>query len=396
MSDTQFTVRRQFIGTTNSSGVVTFTAGSNETFNAFADADYTLSILTAGGGTGVQGDIVDLDGKLSGTGTASLTITDNTILGNAAKVKVTATILRTSVQSKTKTTQLSKQLKVLATDADGAFGTRATDKEISLGRADVFRLQAVFDSEDTSSDATTPQFTISNLVGTFQRGEKITGGSSGAVARIISTTSPITYVLTGADGSTDFTASETITGAASGATATVGTLTAGSKVITSNFVLDTGMRDNFYDIARIVRKAGVAEPRGRLLVVYDFFTHGSGDAFTVDSYSSSAGQMEYDDIPIYTATRVDPDEPEPTGVFELRDCFDFRPAVEDIAGASTNLATIDQITGNSFDFFSRQFDGTGASTVDTPKPASNLQADFEFFLGKIVSLFLQKDSRLDL
>ena len=392
VSDTQFTVRRQFIGTTNSSGVVTFTAGSNETFNAFADADYTLSILTAGGGTGVQGDIVDLDGKLSGTGTASLTITDNSILGNAAKVKVTATILRTAVQSKTKTTQLSKQLKVLATDADGAFGTRATDREISLGRADVFRLQAVFDSEDTSSDATTPQFTISNLLGTFQRGEKITGGSSGAVARIISTTSPITYVLTGADGSTDFTASETITGAASGATATVGTITAGSKVITSNFVLDTGMRDNFYDIARIVRKPGVAEPRGRLLVVYDFFTHGSGDAFTVDSYTASAGQMEYDDIPVYTASRVDPDEPEPTGVFELRDCFDFRPAVEDIAGASTNLATIDQITGSSFDFFHRQFDGTGASTVDTPKNASNLQADFEFYLGKIVSLFLQSDA----
>ena len=104
--------------------------------------------------------------------------------------------------------------------------------------------------------------------------------------------------------------------------------------------------------------------------------------------------MEYDDIPIYTASRVDPDEPEPTGVFELRDCFDFRPAVEDIAGASTNLATIDQITGNSFDFFHRQFDGTGASTVDTPKPASNLQADFEFYLGKIVSLFLQRSGRL--
>ena len=132
VSDTQFTVRRQFIGTTNSSGVVTFTAGSNETFNAFADADYTLSILTAGGGTGAQGDIVDLDGKLSGTGTASLTVTDNSILGNAAKVKLTATILRTAVQAKTKTTQLSKQLKVLATDADGAFGTRATDREISL------------------------------------------------------------------------------------------------------------------------------------------------------------------------------------------------------------------------------------------------------------------------
>ena len=152
------------------------------------------------------------------------------------------------------------------------------------------------------------------------------------------------------------------------------------------------MRDNYYDIARIVRKPGVAEPRGRLLVVYDFFTHGSGDAFTVDSYSASAGQMEYDDIPIYTATRVDPDEPEPTGVFELRDCFDFRPAVEDIVVHLQIFATIDQITGSSFDFFHRQFDGTGASTVDTPKPASNLQADFEFYLGKIVSLFLTRGS----
>ena len=55
------------------------------------------------------------------------------------------------------------------------------------------------------------------------------------------------------------------------------------------------------------------------------FSHGTGDAFTVDSYSASAGQMEYDNIPTYTATRVDPDEPEPTGEFDLRDCFDFRP-----------------------------------------------------------------------
>ena len=120
MSDTQFTVRRQFVGTTNSSGVVTFTAGSNETFASHAEKDYTVSILTAGG-TGSQGDIVTISGKISGAGTGSLTITDNTIFGKE-KIKVTATILRTSVQSKAKTTQLSKQLKVLASDDDGAFG----------------------------------------------------------------------------------------------------------------------------------------------------------------------------------------------------------------------------------------------------------------------------------
>ena len=148
-TDTQYTVRRQFVGTTDSNGAVTFSAGSNETFVSFASKDYTLSITTAGGGSGIQGDVVLLtDSKLAGEGTPSLTITDSSILGSGAKVKLTATILKTSVIQKAKTTQLSKQLKVIADDADGAYGTRSTDIDISLGRGDVYRLQAIFDSED--------------------------------------------------------------------------------------------------------------------------------------------------------------------------------------------------------------------------------------------------------
>ena len=260
-SDTQYTVRRTFVGVTNSSGVVTFSAGTNETFVAFATIDYQMSVLTAGGGSAVQGDLILLNStKVTTTGTSTLTVTESTLLGSDAKVKLYATLLKTSIVTKTKTTQLSKQLKVLATDADGAYGVRSTDKDISLGRADVFKLQSVFDSEDTSADATAPQFTISNLVGTFLRGEKITGASSGAEARVITTTTPISYILIAGFGATDFTAAETITGSSSGATATVGTLTAGSKVITNSFVLDSGQRDNYYDIARVVRKPNAASP----------------------------------------------------------------------------------------------------------------------------------------
>ena len=91
--------------------------------------------------------------------------------------------------------------------------------------------------------------------------------------------------LTGGFGATDFTTSDTITGESSSATSTVSTVTVGSKVITSNFTLDTGQRDNFYDISRIVRKPNVESPLGRLLVVFDFFSHGTGDFFSVDSYS---------------------------------------------------------------------------------------------------------------
>ena len=62
-SDSQITVRKQFVGTTNSSGAVSFSAGTNET-----PRDYSLSILTAGGGTGSQGDLVDVTSTISGTG----------------------------------------------------------------------------------------------------------------------------------------------------------------------------------------------------------------------------------------------------------------------------------------------------------------------------------------
>ena len=378
VSDTQYTIRRQFVGTTDNSGVVTFTAGTNETFGSHNEKDYTLSILTAGNGTGLQGDIVSLSGKIAGAGTPSITVTDSTILGNGTKVKCVATILKTSVTQKSKTTKLMKQLKVTSGTTD-AYGTRPSDVTISLGRADVYNLVAVFDSEDAAADAIAPEFTLTNQSGTFTRGEKITGATTGATARIVDISSPMSYIsLT----PIDFLSGEVVSGESSGASATVGTLTDGSIDITNTYLFDDGQRDNFYDIARIVRKSSSPAPTGRLLIVYDYLEHGSGDLLTVDSYVDIANQMDYEDIPIYTATKVDPDSPSPAGEFPLIDSFDFRSRIEDIAGTSSTLETIDEVTGNSFDFYSRQFDGTGASISDFGKPGSTIQADLEYYLGK--------------
>jgi hypothetical protein len=383
-SDTQYTVRRQFVGTTNSSGIVTFTAGTNETFTAFAEKDYTMSILTAGNGTGSQGDVVSISGKLSGTGSSAITVTDATILGNGAKVKLTATLLKTSVIQKSKTVNLMKQLKVVSGTTD-AFGTRPSDVTISLGRADVFNVVAVFDSEVASTDAVTPQMTITNAAGTFTRGEKITGGTTGASGRVINISSPLSYVQTTTIG---FVSGEIITGVFSGASATVGTLTAGSINIKNKFFFDDGQRDNYYDIARIIRKGSQPAPTGRLLIVYDFFEHGAGDVFTVDSYIDVAARMGYDDIPTYTAAKVDPDSPSPAGEFPLIETADFRVKVADIAGTSSTLETVDEITGNSFDFYSRLYSGTGASTVDVCKPGSFIQSDLEYYLPRSSSVVM--------
>ena len=383
-TDTQYTVRRQFIGTTNASGAVSFNASSNETFVTLAEADYVMTILTAGDGTGVAGQPVSILSTASGAGTVTLTITDSTILGDSAKIKLSATILKTSVNQKNKTTMLMKQVKV-NTGATDAYGTRPTDRDISLGRSDAFNLAAVYDSQDTSTDAVSPTLTIGTITGSFTRGEVITGGTSGAQGRLTTVASPLQYVLT---NNKTFTSSEVITGASSGATATTSATTPGDTVITSRYIFDDGQRDNFYDISRITRKRGSSAPTGRVLVIYDYLEHGAGDIFSVDSYTDIAGRMEYDDIPVYTGSKVDPEEPIPSGEFPLADTYDYRPTVDSVAGTSTTLADVDEITGRSFDFGSRSFGGTGGTTVDTPKPGSFIQADFEYYLPKMAVLTL--------
>jgi len=133
--------------------------------------------------------------------------------------------------------------------------------------------------------------------------------------------------------------------------------------ITNRFTLDTGQRDNFYDIGRIKLNSGALVPTGRLLVNFDYFSHGSGDYFDVDSYS-----IDYTNIPSYTS--------DTTGaVYDLRDCLDFRPRVDD---ASTLRSSTQD----------RQYSGIGASVVDIVEFNSDVTSDFEYYLPRVDKLFL--------
>ena len=137
--------------------------------------------------------------------------------------------------------------------------------------------------------------------------------------------------------------------------------------ITDRFDLDTGQRDNFYDVGRIKLKTGELTPTGRLLVNFNYYSHSAGDYFDVDSYSA----INYEDIPAYTSNN--------TGVrYELRDSLDFRPRVDD-------ASTIN--SGNQ----DRSFDGTGASVVNPIKFNSDVRSDFEYYLGRVDKVFLDKD-----
>ena len=137
--------------------------------------------------------------------------------------------------------------------------------------------------------------------------------------------------------------------------------------ITDRFDLDNGQRDNYYDVGRIKLKPGKLVPTGRLLIDFDFFSHGTGDYFDVDSYS---GVVDYENIPSYTSDTTDE-------IFQLRDCLDFRPRVDD-------ASTIN--SGNA----DRSYDGSGASDCDVVEFNSDITSDFEFYLDRIDKIFLTR------
>ena len=262
------------------------------------------------------------------------------------------------------------------------YGERISDPEISLSYADAYKLHAVYESTSNATDAVPPTLTLSNSTGTFTVGEIITGSSTGATGRIISTSgSPVVAKYVKIDGL--FTTLDTISGGTSGFTAGITALTTGDQNITSNFLLDTGQRDSFYDIGRIARKPNVQSPTGRLLIIYDYFSAGTGDYFSIDSYT---GQVDYADIPVYRASRVDPDSRAPIGEYELRDSFDFRPRVKD------QIQNAALITGkNPFSFINKNFEDTGAVNGNLVAPDDNITLDFDFYLGRKDLLYLERN-----
>jgi len=143
----------------------------------------------------------------------------------------------------------------------------------------------------------------------------------------------------------------------------------GAIDITDRYELDNGQRDNFYDIGRIKLKTGELEPTGSLRITFDFFSHGSGDYFDVDSYT---GVVSYENIPSYNS--------DTTGQsFELRDSLDFRPRVADDSTINSGGQDRDYDTSNN------------ASVIDVVKFGTDVTSDFEYYLPRIDKIFLDKE-----
>jgi hypothetical protein len=112
--------------------------------------------------------------------------------------------------------------------------------------------------------------------------------------------------------------------------------------ILERYEMDDGQRPGFYDLGSLKLKPSFAAPTAPVQVVYEYFEHGTGDYFTVNSYTN----INYDEIPAL-----------------LRDTIDFRPAVATKADGG-------------------DFDGASASITSIPKRGIDIETDWSYYLPR--------------
>ena len=351
------------------------------------DISEAAGVLTVGSGNG---------------GAVGFNSSSSTPLGNTDQLKVIYAATKNIADDNcAKTLNRSRGVKVTSTSSTApsssasgeVYGTNINDEFITLGVPDVYAVRAIYESND-STDALPPKLTLaSGFAG--NPGDRITGSSSGAVGKIIqvSGTSVFFYYI----GDTDFTTSDTVTNETSTNTSTnsraCSAVVNDSKEISSKYNFDDGQRDGYYGLASIKLKPNAVKPTKSLLIIFDYFTAGSGSFFTVNSYSD----LEFENIPTYIPNITDPNGLEPDGSIELSDAVDFRSYVHSLHDVSsaldpTSATDVSSITAQPFAYESEEFTSARAVTFDLPKSGESLLTTaMEHYLPRIDKISLSSD-----
>ena len=151
------------------------------------------------------------------------------------------------------------------------------------------------------------------------------------------------------------------------------------RSVLDRFILDDGQRDNFYMNGRLLLRGGSSAPSTRVKAVYQHYVHGTGDYFSVNSYShlsggvprqetttGAGGGTKYADIPIHRQRN---------GEFvELRNVLDFRPYIESNGSLVSTVAVSD--------------------LNELPQNTDAITADVTYYKGRNDILVINKDKTI--
>jgi len=413
-------VKRQTVQSISASGSVTI-AQTEGTFEDQNTDNFSIAVIdtsSASSPTLNNGDLLDIqtfeDTSPSQNGDGqSLTLTGFNAVNENVKLRITYSMLISNPASRTKDLNQGRALSMSGdrnASYTGVYGTSFRDKELTLGVADVHKIHGIY--EGVGGTPTTPNATLGSESKSFTIHETLVGQTSNARAVLIDYNSGSTsywYMISG-----KFQEGEFVVGQTSAAQATLTTVSQGSSNITNRYFFDNGQRDGYYDTCKLVRKPSEPEPNNEILIVFDHFSHGTGDFFDVNSYS-----VDYEDIPVYSANKVDLGGQEPDGTYELSDALDFRPIVGQLYDidltVNPNISSVSDIsTAIEYAPFSYENGRHYSSTRDkettnsgsnydtnpslpgTPITGSSLQGDISFYVGRIDKLFLHKSGNFQI
>lgn len=300
-------------------------------------------------------------------------------------VTVHVTVTKSIVKNKTKIYRRSQSLLVDKTSSsisantsglstNSYYGLRVEDQEISLNVPDVVKIVGIFESLDSNSPIL-DKLTFPSGLGlntTLIPGEKCKGSTSGAIGQVISATSnEVTFVYLNSNA---FQPGETVKFDESRITSSISSIYIGRYINrTSDYYLDKGQKEQYYDYSKIVRNIGSNSPSKKLLVVYDYYdveSIDSGDVYTVNSYDGSRFK---NDIPILK-----------NGV-RASDTLDFRPRV----------SRFSSISASPFAFSSKNFVSTINPNIIVAQNESS-SITYSYYIPRIDRLVLNKSGNFQI
>ena len=386
--NTDVIVKRQYnIASFSSNTITTPTLDTDFTYQPYESGRYVLTYsdervenLSSGQFFFTNGfrnlEIKNLSVSSGTNATLIVTLKKNKVKEKIKKINKANTLIinrSNNIASGTGSTTLNDGLTY-----SSVYGTRIQDNEISLNVPDVVRVLGIFESSDTSDPAlpsmtfvsaslTGPNKVASDLI----VGDTVIGAKSNAVGVVISkSTSSIEFIYLNTNS---FIPGETVSFKDSGITGACNVVLTGDKNITSEYTLDNGQREYFYDFSRIQKINSAYNPTKKIKIVFQNYGVDSsdvGDIYTVDSYPIE----EYSSIGFFRDNR-------------LSDLIDIRPRV-----SSYNTSSLI----SPFEFRSRVFNGSGQSSQYQLSPNETFITSFSYYLPRIDKLFLTKEGTFQL
>jgi len=383
LDNTQLVFRKTYPIVVSSSGAVIIESDVDSVFEPFDEERYLVTYS--------NGTVEPLSrGKLIFSQDAKTIILSQLSVSADANARFTGTLRKIKVNAKSKVLTRCAKLTINKSNnpASGStgntslndgltygsiYGTRVQDREISLNKAEVLRIHAIFESDDNNIP-TIPTLILSNIVGNLLEvpsGDEFIGESSGAAGRVVSSTSTtLEFVY---QNEREFQLNERFTCKLSQVSATITNINPGDKKINANFSLDSGERLEYLDFGRIIRKSEFSAPSRQITVIFDFYSTPTADDGEFFCYLSWPPRVVNDSIDL---PRIDYD------TLRHSDVIDLRPRVSDY-NINSGFAP--------FEFVSRIFPNDGSSVTANVVIDESLVLGYSYRLPRIDKIILTKN-----